>query len=74
MHGLFGKKGVSEVNWINSVVRPKISGLWQKREMPGDFGSSAPRPDKWSFTKTSKPISSSFQARATTCGWEPMRG
>ena len=39
------------MNWINSVVRPKISGLWQKREMPGDLWVKCPETGQMVFHK-----------------------
>jgi acetyl-CoA carboxylase carboxyl transferase subunit beta len=39
------------VNWINSVVRPKISGLWQKREMPENLWVKCPETGQMVFHK-----------------------
>ena len=39
------------MNWINSVVRPKISGLWQKRDMPGDLWVKCPETGQMVFHK-----------------------
>jgi acetyl-CoA carboxylase carboxyl transferase subunit beta len=39
------------VNWINSVVRPKISGLWQKREMPENLWIKCPETGQMVFHK-----------------------
>ena len=39
------------MNWINNVVRPKISGLWQKREMPGDLWVKCPETGQMVFHK-----------------------
>jgi acetyl-CoA carboxylase carboxyl transferase subunit beta len=39
------------VNWINNVVRPKISGLWQKREMPENLWVKCPETGQMVFHK-----------------------
>ncbi len=39
------------MNWINSVVRPKISGLWQKREMPENLWVKCPETGQMVFHK-----------------------
>jgi acetyl-CoA carboxylase carboxyl transferase subunit beta len=39
------------VNWINSVVRPKIRGLWQKREMPENLWVKCPETGQMVFHK-----------------------
>jgi len=39
------------VNWINNVVRPKISGLWQKREMPENLWIKCPETGQMVFHK-----------------------
>ncbi len=39
------------MNWINSVVRPKISGLWQKRDMPNDLWVKCPETGQMVFHK-----------------------
>jgi acetyl-CoA carboxylase carboxyl transferase subunit beta len=37
------------VNWINNVVRPKIRGLWQKREMPENLWVKCPETGQMVF-------------------------
>jgi acetyl-CoA carboxylase carboxyl transferase subunit beta len=37
------------VNWINNVVRPKIRGLWQKREMPENLWVQCPETGQMVF-------------------------
>ncbi len=39
------------MNWINNVVRPKISGLWQKREMPENLWVKCPETGQMVFHK-----------------------
>jgi len=39
------------VNWINNVVRPKISGLWQKREVPENLWVKCPETGQMVFYK-----------------------
>jgi acetyl-CoA carboxylase carboxyl transferase subunit beta len=39
------------VNWINNVVRPKIRGLWQKREMPENLWVKCPETGQMVFHK-----------------------
>jgi len=39
------------VNWINNVVRPKISGLWQKKEMPENLWIKCPETGQMVFHK-----------------------
>jgi acetyl-CoA carboxylase carboxyl transferase subunit beta len=39
------------VNWINNVVRPKIRGLWQKREMPDNLWVKCPETGQMVFYK-----------------------
>jgi acetyl-CoA carboxylase carboxyl transferase subunit beta len=39
------------VNWINNVVRPKISGFWQKREMPENLWVKCPETGQMVFHK-----------------------
>ncbi|MBT3071074.1 acetyl-CoA carboxylase, carboxyltransferase subunit beta [Rhodomicrobium sp. Az07] len=39
------------MNWINNVVRPKISGLWQKREMPENLWIKCPETGQMVFHK-----------------------
>jgi acetyl-CoA carboxylase carboxyl transferase subunit beta len=39
------------VNWINNVVRPKISSLWQKREMPDNLWVKCPETGQMVFHK-----------------------
>ena len=37
------------MNWINNVVRPKIRGLWQKREMPENLWVKCPETGQMVF-------------------------
>jgi len=37
------------VNWINSIVRPKISGLWKKREVPENLWIKCPETGEMVF-------------------------
>jgi acetyl-CoA carboxylase carboxyl transferase subunit beta len=37
------------VNWINNVVRPKIRGLWQKRDMPENLWVKCPETGQMVF-------------------------
>ncbi len=46
-----GMKGEDNVNWINSVVRPKIRGLWQKRDMPENLWVKCPETGQMVFHK-----------------------
>jgi acetyl-CoA carboxylase carboxyl transferase subunit beta len=39
------------VNWINNVVRPKIRGLWQKREVPENLWVKCPETGQMVFYK-----------------------
>jgi len=39
------------VNWINNVVRPKFSGLWQKREVPDNLWVKCPETGQMVFYK-----------------------
>ncbi len=39
------------MNWINNVVRPKIRGLWQKREMPENLWVKCPETGQMVFYK-----------------------
>ena len=39
------------MNWINSVVRPKIQGIWRKREMPEDRWIKCPETGQMVFYK-----------------------
>jgi acetyl-CoA carboxylase carboxyl transferase subunit beta len=39
------------VNWINNVVRPKIRGLWQKREVPDNLWVKCPETGQMVFYK-----------------------
>ncbi len=39
------------MNWINNVVRPKIRGLWQKREMPENLWVKCPETGQMVFHK-----------------------
>ncbi len=39
------------MNWINSVVRPKIRGLWQKRDMPENLWVKCPETGQMVFYK-----------------------
>jgi acetyl-CoA carboxylase carboxyl transferase subunit beta len=39
------------VNWINNVVRPKIRGLWQKRDMPENLWVKCPETGQMVFHK-----------------------
>jgi acetyl-CoA carboxylase carboxyl transferase subunit beta len=39
------------VNWINNVVRPKIRGLWQKRDMPDNLWVKCPETGQMVFHK-----------------------
>lgn len=48
--GLF-QKGVSDVNWINNVVRPKIQDILSKREMPDNLWVKCPESGQMVFHK-----------------------
>ncbi|CTQ74271.1 acetyl-CoA carboxylase, carboxyltransferase subunit beta [Roseibium alexandrii] len=37
------------MNWINSIVRPKISGLWKKREVPENLWIKCPETGEMVF-------------------------
>ena len=37
------------MNWINNVVRPKIRGLWQKRDMPENLWVKCPETGQMVF-------------------------
>ncbi|NJM33855.1 MAG: acetyl-CoA carboxylase carboxyltransferase subunit beta [Rhodomicrobium sp.] len=39
------------MNWINNVVRPKIRGLWQKREVPENLWVKCPETGQMVFYK-----------------------
>jgi acetyl-CoA carboxylase carboxyl transferase subunit beta len=39
------------VNWINNVVRPKIRGLWQKRDVPENMWVKCPETGQMVFYK-----------------------
>ncbi len=39
------------MNWINNVVRPKIRGLWQKREVPENLWVKCPETGQMVFHK-----------------------
>ena len=39
------------MNWINNVVRPKIRGLWQKREVPENLWVKCPETGQMVFSK-----------------------
>jgi acetyl-CoA carboxylase carboxyl transferase subunit beta len=39
------------VNWINNVVRPKIRGLWQKRDVPENLWVKCPETGQMVFYK-----------------------
>jgi acetyl-CoA carboxylase carboxyl transferase subunit beta len=39
------------VNWINNVVRPKISGFWQKKDMPENLWVKCPETGQMVFHK-----------------------
>jgi acetyl-CoA carboxylase carboxyl transferase subunit beta len=39
------------VNWINSVVRPKIRGIWRKREMPENLWVKCPETGQMVYYK-----------------------
>ena len=39
------------MNWINNVVRPKIQGIWRKREMPEDRWVKCPETGQMVFYK-----------------------
>lgn len=39
------------MNWINNVVRPKISGLWQKRDVPENLWVKCPETGQMVFYK-----------------------
>ncbi|MGF1619973.1 MAG: acetyl-CoA carboxylase, carboxyltransferase subunit beta [Rhodomicrobiaceae bacterium] len=39
------------MNWINNVVRPKIRGLWQKREVPDNLWVKCPETGQMVFYK-----------------------
>ncbi len=39
------------MNWINNVVRPKISGFWQKKEMPENLWVKCPETGQMVFHK-----------------------
>ena len=42
------------MNWINNVVRPKIRGLWQKREMPENLWVKCPETGQMVFHRDSE--------------------
>jgi acetyl-CoA carboxylase carboxyl transferase subunit beta len=44
-------EALGQVNWINNVVRPKIRGLWQKREMPENLWVKCPETGQMVFHK-----------------------
>ena len=40
------------MNWINSVVRPKIRGIWRTSETPDNLWVKCPEnPGRWSIYK-----------------------
>ncbi len=39
------------MNWINNVVRPKIRGLWQKRDVPENLWVKCPETGQMVFYK-----------------------
>jgi acetyl-CoA carboxylase carboxyl transferase subunit beta len=56
------------VNWISNVVRPKIRGLWTKRESRTIFGSKCPDSGEMVFHKDLEANQFVFPVPATTSG------
>jgi acetyl-CoA carboxylase carboxyl transferase subunit beta len=44
-------RGFEAVNWINSVVRPKIRGMWRKRDMPENLWVKCPETGQMVYYK-----------------------
>jgi acetyl-CoA carboxylase carboxyl transferase subunit beta len=44
-------RGFEAVNWINSVVRPKIRGMWRKRDMPENLWVKCPESGQMVYYK-----------------------
>ena len=45
------KRSETPLNWINSVVRPKIRGMWRKRDMPENLWVKCPESGQMVYYK-----------------------
>ena len=39
------------MNWINNVVRPKLTGIWKKKDVPDDLWVKCPESGQLIFHK-----------------------